>query len=686
MKPSIKSAIGAVFAAVLLAAGIPVLSPAAETEISAAPAFTAEQLARHPRTGWFTNGGNIYNQRYSPLAQINRDNIDQVKAEWRVDLGGSGEGPAFSGQGQTLAYDGVLYVVTGANDVFAISVEEGEILWKYTADIDPDRVVACCGRVSRGLSLGDGKVYLGRIDAKLVALDQKTGDVVWSIQAESPEENFSITSAPLYYDGMVITGFAGGDFGIRGRVKAYDADTGELIWTFYTIPGPGQLGHDTWPQDNDAWKHGGGAVWQTPAVDPELGLLYFAPGNPGPDFNGRFRAGDNLFTDSIVAVDVETGEYRWHFQQIHHDIWDYDPANPVVLFDAEVDGEMRKGIAEVNKAGYLYILDRATGEPLIGIEEVPVPQAPAQATAPTQPIPVGDDIVPHSMDATPEGHLLVNQGRTFTPFNDEPVVVQPLAAISWPPSSYDPETHLMYICGGDAAGTMGAADVDIGADTGESYMAGNFSRVGPRRGIFAAVDLTTNRLAWRQEWVDDCRSGSVVTAGGLVFVGRNDGRLTALDKSNGLKLWEFQTDAGVNTPVTVFEHDGIQYIAVLAAGTLYADAEKGDGVWLFSLEGTLDSLPETANAPTSPGTVTVADGSPDLAQGKEIYIGTCAPCHGTTGQGGHGGGAPLTKTLTPQTIAAVVTGGRNDMPAFADMFSPAELRDISAYILEHVAE
>ena len=227
----------------------------------------------------------------------------------------------------------------------------------------------CCGWLSRGVALGEGKVYLGQLDGSLVALDQTTGKVAWQTQVGRWQQGYTITAAPLYYDGLVITGISGGEFSIRGRVQAYDAETGKEVWRFYTVPGPGEAGHDTWPADNDSWEHGGAPVWQTPAVDPELGLLYFSTGNASPDLDGSRRAGDNLFAASIVAVDAKTGEYRWHFQQVHHDIWDYDGPSPVVLFDAEIDGEDRKGLAQASKTGWLYLLDRETGEPLLTIEE-----------------------------------------------------------------------------------------------------------------------------------------------------------------------------------------------------------------------------------------------------------------------------------------------------------------------------
>ena len=419
-------------------------APAPAQSITPAPAFAGDDLTVFPTTGWLTNGGDLYNRRYSPLTQINRDNVAQLKAVWRTRLNGSGVGVKYSGEAQPIVHDGVIYVITGADDVFAIGVESGETLWSYQAKLDDKISTVCCGWTSRGVGLGDGKVFVGQLDGKLLALDQRTGAVVWSTQAERWQEGFTITSAPLYYDGLVITGFAGAEYGIRGRVKAYDAKTGSLAWTFYTIPGPGEVGHDTWPKDSDVWQHGGASVWQTPAVDPQLGLLYFSTGNPGPDFNGAVRAGDNLFATSMVAVDAKTGKYRWHFQQVHHDLWDFDAPNPVVLFDIEIGGRARKAIAQASKTGWVYILDRTNGRPLIGIEEKPVPQEPRQLTARTQPYPVGDAFVPQSIAIAPEGFRLVNQGRIFTPFWTDAIVAKPGqgGGANWAPSSYDPRTRL----------------------------------------------------------------------------------------------------------------------------------------------------------------------------------------------------------------------------------------------------
>jgi len=618
--------------------------------------------------------------------------VAQLKARWRASLNGSGLSPRSGNQAQPIVHDGVIYLMTGEGDAFALDFASGKVLWEFKAEVDPKVARPCCAWPGRGVALGRGLVFVGELDARLIALDQRTGKVVWTIQAEDPKRGYVIASAPLYYDGMVITGFAGSDMGTRGRIKAFDARTGKLRWTFYTVPGPGQIGHDTWPQDSDVWKYGGAAIWQTPAVDPDLGLLYFSTANPGPVLNGNLRAGDNLFSVSIVALEVKTGKYRWHYQQVHHDIWDYDSANPVILFDAPYEGRMRKGIAQGAKTGWVYILDRVTGKPLIGIVETPVMQEPQQHTSPTQPFPVGDAIVPQSIDMPPEGFELVNEGRIFTPFTKHPAVWKPLAAINWPPSSYDPETHLMYICAQDSLWGAVGGDPNYPVEPGALYSGSVVQRfAAPRRGVFAALDLTTNRIVWRQQWVDSCYSGSVVTAGGLVFVGRNDGRLTALDKANGHKLWEFQTDGGVNAPASVFESDGREFVVVQAGGTALGGSKRSDGVWLFALDGTISSLPRGSADPTPPrppaavpvpAAAAHVPGPEDLAKGKEIYTTACVVCHGGSGQGGVHGGAKLTHALARETVTTVLTNGRNDMPAFGSALNPDQLRQVTDYVMQ----
>jgi quinohemoprotein ethanol dehydrogenase len=643
-----------------------------------------------PAADWPTNGGNVYNHRYSPLASIDRGNVAQLKGVWRTHLRGSGVGPQYSGSAQPIVHDGRVYVVTGANDVFALDLVSGAILWEYKARLDPAISTVCCGWTNRGAGLGEGKLFFGALDGRLVALDLKTGREVWSVQAERWQDGYAITSAPLYHDGVVITGFAGAEFGVRGKVKAYDARNGKPLWTFHTIPGPGEVGHDTWPANSDAWKRGGGTVWQTPALDAALGLIYFSTGNPSPDFNGAVRPGDNLFTASIVAIEVRTGKYRWHFQQVHHDIWDYDAPSPVVLFDATIDGVARKGLVQVGKTGWAYILDRVTGQPLIGIDERPVPQEPRQATAATQPYPRGDAIVPQQVDIAPEGYELVNGGRIFTPFfGDKGVIASPslFGGANWPPSSYDPTRHHLFVCASDVPGLFTGGHTDnTPPPVGKQYLGGavGFAAL-PRSGIFAALDVRTNRLVWRQRWLDQCYSGSVVTGGGLVFVGRNDGRLTALDVDNGKMLWQFQTGAGMNSTVSVVEHAGKQYVVAYSAGNVLAGTAKGDSVWLFGLDGTLPPAKERDTevraAPPSPPPATAAAASPGAVSGAQIFQQACLPCHGADGKGGHGGGAPLNKVTDRALVARTVRDGKNSMPPFGAALSPEQIEAVSAYVV-----
>jgi quinohemoprotein ethanol dehydrogenase len=686
---------GATLAAII--AAIPHAQSGSNTRIPIvrAPAWSGRELAKFPVASWPTNGGDVFNRRYSPLSEIKRDNVKTLKGVWRTRLNGSGVGARYSGEAQPLVYEGVIYLATGADDVFAISVDSGEILWTYQAHLDPSLGTVCCGWTSRGVALANGKVFVGQLDGRLVALDQKSGDVVWSVVAERWQDGFSITSAPLYTDGLVITGFAGAEYGTRGRVKAFDANDGHLVWTFYTIPGPGEIGHDTWPQTNDAWTRGGASVWQTPAADPELGLVYFSTGNAGPDFGGLVRAGDNLFSSSIVAIDAKTGKYRWHFQQVHHDIWDYDSPSPVVLFDLEINGRMRKAAAEPSKTGWVYILDRVTGKPLVGIEERPVPQEPRQATAKTQPFPVGDAVVPQSIAIAPEGFRLVNEGRIFTPYWTEPVVAKPAQSggANWPGSSYDPATGYLYVCATDRIGVFTSSENGGNGDdivpAGKQYLAGRFGNLAfSTTGIFAALDMRTNKLVWQQQWQDRCYSGSTTTGGGLVFVGRNDGRLTALDSRNGARLWEFQTGAGVNVAPTVFEWQGHEHVLVYSAGNTFAGSPRGDSVWLLSLQGTLGPVDvastQTSAAPGAGATAApaVAAGrDADLNNGRLVFERSCSACHGAAGEGGHEGPSLLAIT-NRATVMRIVTEGRSPMPAFNRLLTADEIRDVSAHVAE----
>jgi quinohemoprotein ethanol dehydrogenase len=559
---------------------------------------------------WVTNGGNLTNERYSTLKQIDTSNVKQLKGAWMTRLKGSGFGGKYSAEATPLVKDGIMYVVTGNDDVFALNATTGEMLWERSSGIDQKISTVCCGWLNRGLAMGEGMLFLGQLDANVVALDIKTGKEVWKTPIEDWRNGYGVTSAPLYYDGIVYSGNTGGEFGVRSRLTALDAKTGKILWRWYTLPGPGEVGSDTWPAGTDHAMRGGASIWNTPALDPQLGLIYFATGNCGPDYDGSMREGDNLFCASIVALKAKTGEYAWHFQEVHHDIWDYDAASPVVLFDTVIDGQPRKGIAEAGRTGWVYILDRTNGKPLVGIEERPVPQEPRQKTAKTQPYPVGDATVPQCAQPM-EGYE--KAGCIFETFWEEPVLIQPSGqgGTNWSPMPYDPDTGFFYV--------PGTIRTSVFSRVPSQYTAGKRYTNGTQAppissslsGTFTAIDGKTNKIAWQQKmpYRMGGGGGSTVTAGGLLLRGEPDGNFVALDAKTGEVLWKFQTGFGADAPAMVYDVDGDQYIAIVTGGNSIQGSAYGDAVWTFSLKGQLGPFwpPPPPQTVAGPGGA-VADG------------------------------------------------------------------------------
>ncbi len=587
----------------VLAFGLALLGPAA---LHAADLEIDRLLQSPVGKDWVTNGGNLTNQRYSTLKQIDTTNVKQLKGAWMTRLKGSGFGGKYSFEATPLVKDGVMYVITGNDDVFALNAKTGEILWERWSGIDQKITSVCCGWVNRGLAVGDGTLFLGQFDANVVALDIKTGKEVWRTPIEVWQDGYGITSAPLYYDGIVYSGITGGEYGVRGRLTALDAKTGKILWRWYTLPGPGEVGADTWPTGTDHFSRGGAAIWNTPALDPQLGLVYFAAGNCGPDYDGSMREGDNLFCASIVALKAKTGEYAWHFQQVHHDIWDYDAASPVVLFDTVVNGQPRKGIAEAGRTGWVYILDRTNGKPLIGIEERPVPQEPRQRTAKTQPFPIGDAIVPQCAEPL-EGYE--RAGCIFEVFWEEPTLIQPsgIGGTNWSPMSYNPDTGNFYVPA--TIRTSAFARYDTKFVKGKRFDGGTQAApIGsPMSGTFTAVGGNTNKIAWQKKtpYRIGGGSGSTTTAGGIVLRGDPGGEILAYDAKTGEQLWQFQTGFGAEAPPMVYEVDGDEYIAIAAGGNQGVGSAYGDAVWAFSLKGQLNPLwppppPLIVAGPTGP--------------------------------------------------------------------------------------
>ena len=555
---------------------------------------TPERGRGYPAQDWPAVGGNWSSSRYSTLTDVTTATVGRLGGAWVTDL----EGGA-SSRATPVVEDGVLYLTAGAN-VFAIDAGTGETIWRWQPDDDSPQMVPTW----QGVGLGDGLVFLGLRDAQVAALRQDTGELVWAAPVGSVplQSGESVTTAPLYARGQVFVGLANGDSGGQGRIIALDAATGTVQWTFFVVPRPGEFGHDTWPQDSDTWMLGGGGVWLNGTVDPDLGLVYFATGNPVPMFGGEIRAGDNLFTASVLALDMATGERRWHYQVVRHDVWDADIATPVLLYEAEVDGRPRKALAAIRADGYLFLFDRETGEPLLPIEERPVPQDAFLHTAPTQPYPVGaESILPDCSfwrDKVPPPFEL--NCSSFTPPSvDRHTVVAPGAPIPLvrvTPMSFSPQTGYIYAQGRAHVGRARRFE-----DPWLSRPSGDHISLPEAIGIISAVDPRTNRVVWKQEVPSALlgTSGPLTTAGGLMFRGSPGGQVEAYDARTGERVWAFQTAAaGARMrpgPAVAYELDGEQFITI----------PMGRELWAFTIDGDVAARGEVAADPwadlTPPG-------------------------------------------------------------------------------------
>ena len=574
--------------------GLMVVIGAAVAGIVAASGAASREWTEPPTSDFPLSGGNYWHQRYSALDQITTSNVGELGGAWMIRLEEGGRGGQL--EGTPVVVDGVMYVSTGTRSVLAIEAGTGTVKWRYR----PESQGPNGG--NKGVVVAEGKVFFGRRDNVLVALDQETGEVVW--QTQLPKERGAYVSASaVYHDGLVYIGTSGGDGGARGQMGAYDAKTGKEVWKFYTIPGVDDRFVETW--EGDSYKNGGGGIWVSPTVDPDLGMIYMSVGNIGlrqygaadqnQDFRDEGQRGfDNLFTGAILALDLKTGAYRWHFQQVRHDIWHYDAGGPSVLADITYQGRLRKILMNPGKTGYLYILDRTDGTPLIGIEERPVTQEPRMKTSRTQPFPIGDPFVP--LCPEPLGDYAL--GCLFAAYGEQPKLIAPGSAggNSWAPMTFSPKTNLAYV-----PGTAYDSLYQLGADgPGREMQSTTHHPSGVRRaGTLTAMDPTTNRVVWQQHMKYPMGGGSglLSTAGGLLFNGQPDGNLVAYDISNGGELWRFQTGAGADAGVSTFEVDGEQYVAIMAGGNSVLRSQRGDYLWAFKLGGTLPQAPAPREPP-----------------------------------------------------------------------------------------
>lgn len=518
---------------------------------------------------WLTYYGAYESWRYSPLDQINRSNIEQLRPVWAFESGVTDGGM----QAAPLVVDGTMYVSTAWNRVFALDAATGEQIWRYDYP-RPDQIPGTYGTWNRGVAVAYGLVFMGTLDNHVVALDRETGEEVWRVEVENSKQcGCNITAAPLVVKDLVITGVTGGDSAHRGYINAFDARTGRHRWRFWTIPGPGEPGHDTWA--GDSWVYGGGSTWVTGTYDPELDLLYWAVGNPAADFYGGDREGDNLYTDSVVALKPDSGEIQWHYQQIPHDVWDYDTAYEMVLLDLEVDGVMRKAMLNPSKSGYVWLLDRQNGEflgawPLVESS--------------------------NWIERIDEHGRLIGRNE---PLVGETSFVCPAigGGRSWNHGAYSPQTGLFYSTGLEWCQTLTVRKED--PQEGLPFFGGEFEMAHPKSGEahahLSAYDPVTGERKWRMRHKYPLLASQLATAGGLVFSGDATGRFFALDASDGSELWSFRTGSGHRGSAITYAVDGRQYIATpsgwgsaLAGLTtqLWPEAEdfpSGSSVFVFAL-------------------------------------------------------------------------------------------------------
>jgi alcohol dehydrogenase (cytochrome c) len=530
------------------------------------PNVTQDMLTAADRqdVNWLHTNGGYAQQRYYPGSQINTSNVKRLR-------------PAFMFQTEVkesmetapIVVDGIMYLTTAFNHVYAVDATTGREFWHYKHKMGPITTF-CCGPNNRGVAIEGGKLFMGTLDSKLVALDAKTGAVLWQTEIADPEKGYSETMAPTVVDGKVLIGTNGGEYGIRGFVKAYGANDGKLLWTFYTIP---EKGHEGVWAENDAtgrnmkrniaaekeqlgrnsdfYQTLGGGVWMNPAVDLQTRTIFFVVGNPSPDLFGAERPGDNLYTDSMVAVDLDTGQYKWHSQYIAHDVWDLDAVSPPMLVDAkDASGKMIPAVIHGGKTGHVYVHDRATGK-LIRYSDAMIPQ--------------------ENMWALP-----TSTGARMLPGAN--------GGVEWSPMAFSPKHRLVYALNLHQPMTYHVEDAKYPG--GKLWLGGAFKAIESEKqwGRLAAVNVDTGKVAWKFDTEQPLIGGALATGGDLVFYGEGNGFIRALNAGTGEKLWEFNCGAGANAMPVSYMVGGKQYLAMGCGGNTQLDFKRGNTMVVFSLE------------------------------------------------------------------------------------------------------
>lgn len=518
--------------------------------------------AANDANNWLHTNGSYAQTRYAPSTQINTSNVHKLR-------------PAFVFQTEVvesfettpIVVNGTMYLTTSFNHVYSINAATGAENWHYVHDMGPITTY-CCGPNNRGVAIAGNRVFMGTLDARLVALDAKTGKKLWDVIIADPELGYSETMAPTVIGNQVLIGTNGGEYGIRGFVKSFDAATGKLNWTFHTIP-ENSVGvwatHDATGRDmlrdiraekaalkemGDPYKTLGGGVWQNPAIDQELGLIYFVVGNPSPDLDGSLRPGDNLYTDSLVAIDLKTGKYKCHFQYVAHDVWDLDAVSPPILVDVkDSKGATVPGVIHGGKTGHVYVHDRRNCN-LIRFSEAMVPQ--------------------ENMWVLP-----TKEGARMLPGAN--------GGVEWSPMTVDPTLGLTYVINLHQPMTYHVESTPYPG--GKLWLGGAFKVIPSEEqwGNISAVDYNTGKIVWKVKTEQPMIGGIMATAGGVVFTGEGNGWFRGYNSKTGERLWQFQCGAGVNAPPVSYTVDGTQYIAVAAGGNTQLNYKRGNNLFAFSL-------------------------------------------------------------------------------------------------------
>jgi len=496
------------------------------------------ESAKEPQN-WLMYSGDYAGHRFSALEQINTSNAASLVPRWAYQTMGGGKFET-----TPLVVDGILYG-TGQDDrAFALDARTGRPIWQYQRAL-PSDIRPCCGRVNRGLAIYGNKVFLGTLDSHVVALDAKTGNVVWDVTAFDYRQGYSITLAPLVIKNLVLIGVSGGEYGIRGFIDAYDTATGERKWRFYTVPGPGEPGHESW--EGDSWKIGGAPAWITGSYDPVTNTTFWTTGNPSPSNRGEGRGGDNLYSNSLLALDPDTGKLKWFFQFTKHDEHDYDATQVPVMVD---QGDQHL-ILQANRNGFFYVIDRAAGKLISANPYAKVTWSDSKDAS-------GAPVARKDASPTPEGNRVCPGAA---------------GATNWMSPTYNPQTQLFYVTAREQCDVFSTAPQPY--EAGHAYYGSAYfpnDDAAPFWGALRAIDPATGKIKWEWKHPSPTWSGVLSTAGGLVFTGDAEGNFSALEATTGKVLWHFQCGASVYSSPMSFAVDGKQYVAVAAGSALFTFA------------------------------------------------------------------------------------------------------------------